>query len=88
MNYEKAIAILKNGVNAKTYEEEKQARKVGIEALKKQVPKKPTYNPYKHLYICPNCGKYLITYNSGLECSTCCGQKLDWSDTHLSRNRH
>lgn len=49
-----------------------------IEALKKQIPKKPKYEPYKHLYICPNCGEFLQTYNKHQKYSMCCGQLLDW----------
>jgi Zn finger protein HypA/HybF involved in hydrogenase expression len=41
-------------------------------------PKKPKYDYKKHLYICPNCGKFLQTYNAHQKYSMCCGQLLDW----------
>jgi len=45
---------------------------------RKQIPQKPIYDCYKHLYICPNCGKFLQTYNEHQKYSMCCGQLLDW----------
>ena len=63
--------------------------KVAIQALEKQMPKKPTPIDYKKYidvinnaivlrgaYWCPNC-KHVV--KSGSFCSDC-GQKLDWSD--------
>ena len=60
-----------------------------IQALEKQIPKKPTPIDYKKYigvinnaivlrgaYWCPNC-KHVV--KSGSFCSDC-GQKLDWSD--------
>ena len=62
---------------------------VAINALKKQIPKKPTpidYEKYmdtvknalflKGAYWCPNC-KHVV--KCGTYCSDC-GQKLDWSE--------
>ena len=69
--------------------EQKEALKVAIQALKKQIPKKPTpidYEKYmdtvknalflKGAYWCPNCNHVV---KCGTYCSDC-GQKLDWSD--------
>ena len=69
--------------------EQKEALKVAIQALKKQIPKKPTpidYEKYmdtvknalflKGSYWCPNCNHVV---KCGTYCSDC-GQKLDWSD--------
>ena len=65
------------------------AKAKSIEALEKQIPKKPTpidYEKYmdtvknalflKGAYWCPNC-KHVV--KCGTYCSDC-GQKLDWSD--------
>ena len=62
---------------------------IAIQALEKQIPKKPTpidYEKYidvinnakslRCAYWCPNC-KHVV--KSGSFCSDC-GQKLDWSD--------
>lgn len=64
--------------------------KVGIEALEKQIPKKPDKLTYKLLldngwvYKCPNCGCacgenkfYSDVTKDDLYC-TQCGQRLDW----------
>ena len=67
----------------------KECYKTIINALKKQIPKKPTpidYEKYmdtvknalflKGAYWCPNCNHVV---KCGTYCSDC-GQKLDWSD--------
>ena len=67
----------------------KQALELGVKALEKQIPKKPTpidYEKYmdtvknalflKGSYWCPNCNHVV---KCGTYCSDC-GQKLDWSD--------
>ena len=69
-------------------EDYKQALELGVNALEKQIPKKPTpidYEKYmdtvknalflKGSYWCPNC-KHVV--KCGTYCSDC-GQKLDWS---------
>lgn len=70
---------------------------VAIQALEKQVPKKPTpidYEKYidvidnarflRGAYWCPDCNRAV---KSGSFCSDC-GQKLDWSDENeISRCR-
>lgn len=84
MNYEKAIAILKNGANAKTYEEQVEARKMGIEALEKQIPKKPIIREWSPAR-CPSCKTILSEaaddgyYKHWTTLKICeCGQKLNW----------
>ena len=67
----------------------KEAAKIAMQALEKQIPKKPTpidYEKYidvinnakslRGAYWCPNC-KHVV--KSGSFCSDC-GQKIDWSD--------
>lgn len=57
---------------------------MGIEALEKQIPKKPIATDEQHIrysmnYICPLCGKHF----SGTGISSYryhCGQALDWND--------
>ena len=49
-----------------------------ISALEKQIPKKPEYDCYKHLYICPHCGEYIVTYNQEFPYEIKCGGRLEW----------
>ena len=60
-----------------------------IQALEKQIPKKPTYEGDGYApdgtfvfdeWLCPCCGKrYEVDYDDYDYCPNC-GQKLDWSD--------
>lgn len=62
---------------------------IAIQALEKQIPKKPTYEGDGYApdgtlvydtWICPCCGKrYEVDYDDYDYCPNC-GQKLDWSD--------
>lgn len=62
---------------------------IAIEALEKQMPKKPTYEGDGYApdgtlvydtWICPCCDKrYEVDYDDYDYCPDC-GQKLDWSD--------
>lgn len=55
---------------------------VAINALEKQIPKKPIeIDTYGEYYKCPICNKYAVD-NFGCNYKFCreCGQKLDWSD--------
>lgn len=69
--------------------EQKEAFQIAINALEKQIPKKPTPIDYKKYmdvvnnaislkggFWCPNC-KCVV--KSGTYCNLC-GQRLDWSD--------
>ena len=62
---------------------------MAIQALEKQIPKKPTYEGDGYApdgtfvwdeWICPCCGsRYEVDYDDYDYCPNC-GQKLDWSD--------
>ena len=62
---------------------------IAIQALEKQIPKKPTYEGDGYApdgtfvfdeWLCPCCGKrYEVDYDDYDYCPNC-GQKLDWSD--------
>lgn len=54
------------------------AADVAIQALEKQIPKKPDFTEDKEFALCPCCnGKGLLDKQK--YCDNC-GQKLDWSD--------
>lgn len=57
---------------------------MSVEALEKQIPKKPDIHPceengvYATLTCCPTCGDIVeVEYN---KCCGNCGQKLGWGD--------
>ena len=55
-----------------------------INALEKQIPKKPIATDEQHIrysmnYICPLCGKHFSGTGIASYCYHC-GQALDWSD--------
>lgn len=68
-----------------------EALDVAIQALEKQIPKKPRKtDSYRgvlkkvYAYVCPTCGntcleKYMNERQNTMFCCDC-GQKLDWSD--------
>lgn len=63
-----------------TKDELAEAMRIAIQALEKQVPKKPDFTEDKEFALCPCCnGKGLL--NKQKYCDNC-GQKidLDWSD--------
>ena len=72
-------------------------KRTAIEALEKQLPKKPRENKIrggwlmkqKH-YTCPTCGNCLLAemMNERQNTSCCwdCGQRLDWSEKDEQRN--
>lgn len=70
------------------------AFEMAIDALERQVPKKPNYVPdddtcvYYH-WECPECGNYYsysirktfsVLYNNSVSYCSRCGQAIDWSD--------
>jgi hypothetical protein len=71
-----------------------EAMDMGIEALEKQIAKKPqiytdtittVYEDYQiDVYECGNCGSYLDDVDGKREYAgeycECCGQKIDWSE--------
>ena len=80
MTITKAIAILKNGVNAKTWEEQTEAKVLGISALEKQVPKKPISIGKLHTMLrCPNCKCEVEDLIMQMGYCEHCGQAIDWS---------
>ena len=62
--------------------EQKEAFQMAINALEKQIPKKPHKNFEKFSGVWCSCGKYLGKGYFVEKPSFCsdCGQKLDWSD--------
>lgn len=92
MTYEEAIKELEQipkhiGADCDGYE--KRAIRIAIEALEKQIPKKP--KRVDHWTLCSTCyDKYGFSYDilvgmRGLKTGEChclnCGQAIDWSDT-------
>ena len=56
-----------------------EALEAAIQALEKQIPKKPDFTEDKTFALCPRCnGKGLLDKQK--YCDNC-GQKLDWSDS-------
>ena len=57
---------------------------IAIDALEKQIPKKPIATDEQHIrysmnYICPLCGKHFSGTGIASYCYHC-GQALDWND--------
>ena len=73
--------------DCKFTEDDYKANEMAIQALEKQIPKKPV-NYDKHYYKCPCCNEDLEIDNDMLfvydeeppKFCIKCGQKLDWSD--------
>ena len=74
---------------AKEYDSEIKALETAIEALEKQLPRKPNFEGDGYApngtfvydtWICPSCeGYYEVDYDDYVYCPQC-GQKLDWSE--------
>lgn len=64
-----------------TVGEHKEALRMAIKALEKQIAKKPRF--YAHNYYCTECGNLVgnneFEWQRFLYCDNC-GQKLDWSE--------
>ena len=62
-------------------EHAKECLKTAIQALEKQIPKKPSkcLSFTTSLFICPTCGRKQPIMYEQYYCKEC-GQKLDWSD--------
>lgn len=95
MTNEEAIAKLEvysstNGSGQCTSEEHQEAKRLAIEALKKQIPKKPIFDEEMETYYCPNC-KMAQAYAVDDFADYCelCGQaidkSLDWSDSNVKQ---
>ena len=62
------------------------AIEMAIQALEKQIPKKPINTCQYVSGCCPNCKKYIsdwLEYNEFM-CCPYCGQKLGWSEECLT----
>ena len=90
MTEQEAIMIIENerpscGKKIEFTEEEKyEAYSMAIQALEKQIPKKPVKSEkqvvrYANTYYCPICNLGITGTNIAKWCYHC-GQKLDWSD--------
>ena len=83
MTLERAIEIL-NPEHREHYdslETVEEACKMGMEALKKQIPKKPRLNDSDYAYFeCDSCGTAIAYSFEPEEHKYClhCGQALDW----------
>nr|DAJ65861.1 MAG TPA: TFIIB zinc-binding [Bacteriophage sp.] len=67
------------GLNDEAAKRVSEAKNIAVQALEKQIPKKPDFTEDKEFALCPCCnGKGLL--NKQKYCDNC-GQKLDWSDS-------
>ena len=83
--YEQAIKLLEmlssDEFQQFTSSEFDDAIYTAIEALEKQIPKKPVDNPKTGWFECPNCGLIVwICYGTGETHHCDCGQRLDWEE--------
>ena len=83
MTAQEAIDILKTGFDCNLPMLEP-VYKLAIEALKKQIPKKPnaTGTDDSDWYRCPTCGNDIARFDDDYfkqKCCDECGQKLDWN---------
>ena len=66
------------GLNDESAKRVSEAKSIVVNALEKQIPKKPDFTEDKEFALCPCCnGKGLLDKQK--YCDNC-GQKLDWSD--------
>ena len=85
MTYEEAIKALKLINTSRVHpfynwEEMSEVRDMAIEALEKQIPKKPKAkddNFAMSYGICPNCNNIVDDWNDNRFCNEC-GQAIDW----------
>lgn len=94
MTVEEAISRFTDEINGEGFYNDNAHREMAIEALEKQIPKKPLTHTAEYdvtigngtfkkgtsvLRICPSCeGWVLYTHHTGF-CGNC-GQRLDWSE--------
>lgn len=92
IDVKKAIKMFQNLIFLENHKiAENHCRKLAIEALEKQIPKKPDFegdgyddngNLIYDTWICPCCEKqYELDYDDYKFCPDC-GQALDWSDNN------
>ena len=78
-----AVVVLDSGFGTHlgesdlVYRNRKMYAELAINALEKQIPKKPKTNDNYIIYICPCCNNFIKLCKNYCEY---CGQKLDWSD--------
>lgn len=94
MNIQEAISHYKYGISHDIFSEPVTSyAKMAIEAMEKQIPKKPTYvdtrfrnhgrsiadgSSLDKCYKCPNCSTHIFhVFDSEVYCKHC-GQALDW----------
>ena len=82
----KEIEFLKQRKPSIGWEEQEEATKLAIEALEKQIPKKPTEKNeiedgvfYRLDFLCPACKNATIGQPYKPNYCKHCGQKLDWT---------
>ena len=82
MTENEAIEVIKSNRPTSGYVLLNEALGTAINALEKQIPKKPNKNFEKFSGVWCSCGKYLGKGYFVDKPSYCtdCGQKLDWSD--------
>ena len=78
------MQITDNNNDCKFTEDDYKANEMAIQALEKQIPKKPVKSEkqvvrYVNTYYCPICNLGITGTNIAKWCYHC-GQKLDWSD--------
>ena len=79
-----AVVVLDSGFGTHpgesdlVYRNRKMYAELAINALEKQIPKKPKNNTNSNIYFCSVCERK-VAHNHALYCSGC-GQKLDWSE--------
>ena len=88
MTCEEALAELKDSIKGTGYQCHMETYEMAIEALKKQVPMKPTVqneDEYVVNYKCPKCGCRFVSkidgeFVAGMHYPYCyiCGQRIDW----------
>lgn len=86
-----AVAVLDSGFGTKpnesntVYKNRKLYAELAINALEKQIPKKPTHLDSVPHYRCPCCNDAVKLYEESptypIRYCNWCGQALDWSDT-------
>lgn len=84
MTYEEALEYAKSYITLKGIPiDSKEATKCIVEALEKQIPKKPIAIDVggQHELICPNCERNHVAWR-GIMYSYCniCGQRIDWRE--------
>ena len=77
MTRNEAIKFAKETILAYT-SEMAEFKALAVEALEKQVPKKPIDNIEREWFECPTCGRFIVTYHAGKRHHCKCGQALNW----------